>query len=197
MSETDSGDNLAMHRREGETEQALTARYCTGPEFRAALTVHKIGSGVSNAKLDIGATLGELEALTAAAVKGDLSEGEATLAAQASARCVVSLPCSPLHSEHGEYTDTADRYMRLALGHRAIVAPPLKPRRDQESCAGSFRPTGQHCSRAEQVNNGAGFPTNTRRRAARAREAGNCANELLGATMANGWTLNCGRGRPS
>ena len=182
MSETDSGDNLAMHRREGETEQALTARYCTGPEFRAALTVHKIGSGVSNAKLDIGATLGELEALTAAAVKGDLSQGEATLAAQASALdALFHFLARSSILNMGEYTDAADRYMRLALraqGHCRATIETLAAIKNPAPVA--FVRQANIAHGPQQVNNWAGFPHPLRAGAHAHGETEIVQNELLG-----------------
>ncbi len=173
---------IKMERRKGESDDRATARCCATPEVRAVITQLRIGSGISGAPLDVSEAHAELLELTRAAVGGDLSRCESTLAAQANTLdALFNALTQRSLLNMGEYTDAADRYMRLALraqGHCRATIETLAAIKNPAPVA--FVRQANIAHGPQQVNNGAGFPHPLRAGAHAHGETEIVQNELLG-----------------
>jgi len=99
-----------------ESDAEVLARWVMRPSVNAALTMRGFSHAVAGMELDLNALVAELAGQCKAASEGDLSRPEAMLVAQAHTLDLIfgSLAMRSCRNM-GEYTDAADRYMRLAL----------------------------------------------------------------------------------
>lgn len=181
--------SIKMTRKSDESDDRVTARHCAAPEIRAGVTLLNVGTGINDLTLDISDTIAELQSLSAAAVKGDLSRAEATLATQANAldalfHALARRSIGNMGQGDHRYLDAADRYMRLALRAQGQCRATL------ETLAAIKNPTpvafvkqANFAHGPQQVNNGGSPPS-------RERENEINPNKLLEAT--NGERLDTG-----
>lgn len=176
----DNTQTLQMVRREGESEHQTTARLCLAPELRGAISLASLGTGISNAKLNVGAVYDELERNSKAASNGDLSRPEAILSAQANV--LDALFHSLMRRSQmnmGEYLGAAESYMRLALKAQSQCRATLETLAElRQPRAVAFVTQANISNGPQQVNNAPPSPS-------RVEEIENQPNKLLEPLGAN------------
>jgi len=107
---------LTVQVGKGESDAEALARTVLRPAVNAAVTVRSFNSLVAGMDLDMNALVAELAAQCEAASDGNLQRPEAMLMAQAhTLDAIFNSLAMRSYRNIGEYTEAADRYMRLAL----------------------------------------------------------------------------------
>jgi hypothetical protein len=113
-------DVLVIERRPGESEAGTIARYALMPEVGAGLTIQQVKRS-KLLPLEITPLIAELAQQTKAINDGDLTRGEAMLAAQATTLDAMfhKLVRFGLQNMQEGYPDAAEQYMRLGFKAQA------------------------------------------------------------------------------